>query len=381
MCRSVTQEVDMSVEFIGMLNANGLSESRQPRGPAIDKAYLAAIAQAHEHAGFDRALIGYFSVGPDGFQVASFAAAQTRKLKFLLAHRPGFVAPALAARQLATLDHFSDGRLAVHIITGGDDAEQEKEGDFLDKEQRYQRTDEYLDVVRKVWTHDIPFDHDGPHYRVKGAFTPIKPLQKPTIPIYFGGSSATAIQVAAKHADVYALWGESLAQVRETVNAVRAAAAAHGRQSKIRFSLSLRPIIADTEADAWKKAERILDAAKALQARSTVYAAPKSAPQNVGSQRLLAAAAQGKVLDKRLWTEIAALTGAKGNSTALVGTPEQVTESLLDYHDAGISTFLIRGFDPLEDALQYGRELIPLVRAEVERRAAQPRTLDAVGQN
>jgi alkanesulfonate monooxygenase len=101
----------------------------------------------------------------------------------------------------------------------------------------------------------------------------------------------------------------------------------------------------------------------------------------VGSQRLLAAAAQGKVLDKRLWTEIAALTGAKGNSTALVGTPEQVTESLLDYHDAGISTFLIRGFDPLEDALQYGRELIPLVRAEVERRAAQPRTLDAVGQN
>jgi alkanesulfonate monooxygenase len=372
----------MPVEFIGMLNTNGLSESRQPRGPAIDKPYLAAITLAHEHAGFDRALIGYFSVGADGFQVASFAAAQTRKLKFLLAHRPGFVAPALAARQLATLDHFSDGRLAVHVITGSDDAEQEKEGDFLDKERRYARTDEYLDVVRKVWTEDRPFDHHGPHYRVRGAFTPIKPVQKPQLPIYFGGSSSAAIRVAAKHADVYALWGESLAQVRETVNAVRAAAALHGRESKVRFSLSLRPILGATEAEAWARAERILESAKALQANSDVSGKPKSSPQNVGSQRLLAAAAQGKVLDKRLWTEIAALTGAKGNSTALVGTPKQVAESLLDYYEAGISTFLIRGFDPLEDALQYGRELIPLVRAEVDRRDSQPLALGtAAGQN
>jgi alkanesulfonate monooxygenase len=374
--------MQMSVEFIGMLNTNGVSESRQPRGPAIDKAYLAAITHAHEYAGFDRVLIGYFSVGADGFQVASFAAAQTKKLKFLLAHRPGFVAPALAARQLATLDHFSDGRLAVHVITGSDDAEQNKEGDFLDKEQRYARTDEYLDVVRKVWTEEKPFDHDGAHYRVKGAFTPVKPLQHPHLPVYFGGSSSAAIRVAAKHADVYALWGESLAQVRETVDVVRTAAAAHGRESKIRFSLSLRPILGVTEAEAWAKAERILESAKALQANSNLYGKPAGVPPNVGSQRLLAAAAQGKVVDKRLWTEIAALTGAKGNSTSLVGTPNQVAESLLEYHDVGISTFLIRGFDPLEDALQYGRDLIPLVRAEVARRKLQPVAFGAAaGQN
>jgi alkanesulfonate monooxygenase len=303
-------------------------------------------------------------------------------VKFLLAHRPGFVAPALAARQLATLDQFSDGRLAVHIITGSEDAEQQKEGDFLHKEPRYARTDEYLDVVRRVWADDRPFDHDGSHYRVKGAFTPIKPLQKPHLPIYFGGSSDAAIRVAAKHADVYALWGESLAQVRETIRAVRAAAAEHGRESKIRFSLSLRPILGATEADAWARAERILETAKALQAQSALYGKPTAAPQNTGSQRLLATAGQGKVVDKRLWTEIAALTGAKGNSTALVGTANQVAESLLDYYDAGITTFLIRGFDPLEDALQYGRDLIPLVRAEVARRASAPVKLDAAaGQN
>jgi alkanesulfonate monooxygenase len=361
----------MSVEFIGMLGTNGFSESRLPTGPAIDKNYLAAIAQAHEYAGFDRALIGYFSVGADGFQVASHAAAQTRRLKLLLAHRPGFVAPALAARQLASLDHFTDGRLAVHIITGGDDAEQQKEGDFLDKDQRYARTDEYLDIVKKVWTLDRPFDHEGAHYKVRGAFTPIKPLQRPHLPVYFGGSSEVALRVAAKHADVYALWGESLAQVRETVTAVRAAAAAQGRQTPIRFSLSLRPILGATEAEAWARAERILEAARALQSKSALYGPRTGGPQNVGSQRLLAAAAQGKVLDKRLWTEIAALTGAKGNSTSLVGTPEQVSESLLEYYDVGISTFLIRGFDPIEDALQYGRDLIPLVRSEVARRETE----------
>jgi alkanesulfonate monooxygenase len=357
----------MPVEFIGMLGTNGLSESRRSRGPAIDKAYLASIVQAHEYAGFDRALIGYFSYGADGFQVATYAAAQTRRLKLLLAHRPGFVAPALAARQLASLDQFSDGRLAVHIITGGDDDDQQREGDFLSKDERYARTDEYLDIVKKVWTLEEPFDHAGAHYRLRGAFTPIKPLQKPRPLVYFGGSSEAAIRVAGKHADVYAFWGEPLAQVRETVSAVRSAAATYARPFCPRFSLSLRPILGATEAEAWARADRILQAARVLQIESPVYA-PRAAPQNVGSQRLLHAASQGKIVDKRLWTEIAALTGAKGNSTSLVGTPEQVAEALLEYYEAGITTFLIRGFDPIEDALQYGRDLIPLVRAEIERR-------------
>jgi alkanesulfonate monooxygenase len=366
----------MPVEFIGMLGTNGRSESSVARGPAIDKAYLASIVQAHEYAGFDRALVGYFSYAADGFQVASYAAAQTRRLKLLLAHRPGFVAPALAARQLASLDQFTDGRLAVHIITGGDEDDQQREGDFLGKDERYARTDEYLDIVKKVWTLEDPFDHEGPYYRLRGAFTPIKPVQKPHPPVYFGGSSEAAIRVAGKHADVYAFWGEPLAQVRETVAAVRNAAAAHARSSAPRFSLSLRPIIGATEAEAWARAERILQAARLLQSQSGVHA--RAAPQNVGSQRLLRAAALGKIVDKRLWTEIAALTGAKWNSTSLVGTPEQVTESLLEYYDAGITTFLIRGFDPIEDALQYGRDLLPLVRAEVERRETRLPAAEAV---
>ena len=197
----------------------------------------------------------------------------------------------------------------------------------------------------------------------------MKPLQKPQIPVYFGGSSEAAIPVAGKHADIFALWGETQAQVAETIARVRHAAAKHGRQ--VKFSLSLRPVIAETEEAAWAKADAIAAEAKALREKAGL---PTSghAPPNAGSHRLLDAAKQGTRLDKRLWTGVAAVTGAAGNSTGLVGTPQQVAEALLDYYDLGVSTFLIRGFDPLDDAIAYGRDLIPLVRGLVAQRDANP---------
>lgn len=359
------------LEFIGIIGTQEASESRRAAGApgVIDKAYVSAIARAHEYAGFDRALIGYFSSAPDGFQVAAYAAHQTERLKLLLAHRPGFVAPTLAARQLASLDQLSDGRLAVHIITGGSDEEQARDGDFLAKDARYERSDEYLDVLKKTWTSAGPFDHEGRYYTVRDSFAAVRPLQTPHIPIFFGGASEAAIRVAGKHADVYALWGESLDQVRETIAAVRASAARHGRENHVRFSLSLRPVLGRTEDEAWARADRILEAAKALRgggAPSLVRGGLLT--QATGAQRLQAIAAKGPVVDTRLWTEIAALTGGGGNSTGLVGSPEQVAESLLDYWDLGVSTFLIRGFDPLSDALEYGRDLIPLVRRAIAAR-------------
>jgi alkanesulfonate monooxygenase len=361
----------MPLEFVGAIGTQDSSESRRAKGPVVDKSFISAFARAHEYSGFDRVLVGYFSGSPDGFQIAAYAAQQTDRLNFLLAHRPGFVAPTLAARQLATLDQFTNGRLAVHIITGGADHEQARDGDFLDKATRYQRTDEYLDVVRKTWTREVAFDHEGRFYRVEGAFSAVKCVQKPHMPVYFGGSSDEAIAVAGRHADVYAFWGETLEQTRETIAKVRAAEAAAGRSAQIRFSLSLRPILGRSEEAAWARAGQILETARASGAerRSSIFRRPGEAPQNVGSQRLLEAAAGGKVRDKRLWTEMAALTGASGNSTALVGTAEQVADSLLDYWDLGVTTFLIRGFDPLEDAIEYGRELIPRVREATANRA------------
>ena len=356
----------MSVEFIGYVGTHEVSEIHPYEGPVIDRDYVERVAKAHEDGGFDRALVAFGSTSPESQLVVAYAASVTKKLQFMIAHRPGFTAPTVAARQLATLDHFTGGRIAVHIITGGSDAELRKDGDHLTKDERYARTDEYLDIVRREWTSPTPFDYEGRYYQVEQAFGGVKPLQQPHIPIYFGGSSDAAIPVAGKHADIYALWGETLAQVRQSIAGVRAAAAQHGRQ--VRFSLSLRPVLADTEEAAWKRADEIVERARAVREAAGLPTSGHT-PPNAGSQRLLQAAAQGSRLDKRLWTGVAAVTGAAGNSTGLVGTPEQVADALLDYYDLGVSTFLIRGFDPLDDAIAYGRDLIPLVRERTARRS------------
>ncbi len=340
------------------------TEAGTPVGPPVNPAYVAELARAHERSGFDRVLIAHTSSMPDGFVVASHVLQQTERLGVLLAHRPGFLAPTLAARAYATLDAFHPGRVAMHVITGGDDADQARDGDFADKETRYRRTDDFLTVVRRTWDSATPFDHEGEFYRVAGAWSAVRPV--PTIPVYFGGASEAAIRVGGKHADAYAFWGEPLDGIRERIKDVRAAAAPYGREP--RFSVSLRPIVAATEAHAWARAEAILAATKDRwdTTRRTFGLDGRNA---VGSQRLLAAADQGDVLDKRLWTALAKVTGATGNSTALVGTYEQVADALLDYVDVGVTTLLIRGFDPLADARSYAH-LIELVRAGADDRHA-----------
>jgi alkanesulfonate monooxygenase len=177
---------------------------------------------------------------------------------------------------------------------------------------------------------------------------------------------------------VYALWGEPLAETAGQMAAVRAEAAKHGRSP--RFSVSFRPILGPTEELAWERAHRILasvqdnvKASKGQFAPSNRRYSADRRPENAGSQRLLAAAVAGERHDRALWTPLAAATGAAGNSTALVGTPETVAQALLDYVDIGVTTILIRGYDPYDDAIDYGRHLLPLVRAEVERRDHQTR--------
>jgi len=352
----------MSVKFIGYIGFNDTSEIHRDHSRAIDRAHIEQAAKAQEDAGFDRVLIPFGSNSPESQIVAAHAAALTTRLGFLIAHRPGFTQPTLAARQLATLDQLSGGRVAVHIITGGADAEMARDGDTSTKAERYARTDEYLTVLKQEWNAERPFDHSGRFYNVRQAFSSVKPAN---LPVFFGGASDEAIDVAGRHADVYALWGETQAQVREIVNSVRTSAARYGRRPG--FSLSLRPVIAGTEEAAWKRADEIVERVRELRAQEGVPTSGHT-PPNAGSQRLLQTAAAGYRVDKRLWTGVAAIGGARGNSTGLVGTAEQVAEAMLDYYDIGIDHFLIRGFEPLADAIGYGRELLPAVRALVAAR-------------
>jgi alkanesulfonate monooxygenase len=352
-----TGETVPAIEFIGIAHTADLSETITQVGPVIQPDYLYRLARAHEQSGFDRVLIAHSSSSPDGFIVADQVLNVTNRLGVLLAHRPGFIAPTIAARKYATIDAFHPGRIALHVITGGDDGDQARDGDFADKPARYRRTDEFLDIVQREWSSAERFDYEGEFYRVVGARSSVRPGH---LPIYFGGASPDAIRVGGRHADVYAFWGEPLAGIRERMAQVRASARQAGR-SIDHFSVSLRPIAADTEAAAWTRAHQLLELTRE---KAAAYVGDRDTSQAEGSQRLLRYAAAGEIHDKRLWTPLSAATGAAGNSTALVGSYEQVAESLLDYVAIGATTLLIRGYDPLADAADYGK-LIRLVHDQV----------------
>jgi alkanesulfonate monooxygenase len=320
----------------------------------ISRDWVIDFTRLHEQWDYDSVLVGYYASAAEGFGIALYAATHTERIKFLIAHRPGSVAPALAARQVATFDQLTQGRLSLHIIAGTTDQDQASEGDFLPKTDRYRRGGEYLDVMQKMWRSDRPFDHRGEFYRVEGAYSDIKPYQSPHPTLFFGGSSDGALQMGAEHCDVFAIFGEPLAETAARVEDFRRRAAKFGR--KVGFNMSLRPIMAATEGEAWDKAHRLL-----ADVERKTGPAPK--PGNHSSERLVAFAARGDVHDERLWMGIARATGAPGNTSCLVGTPEQIASAVLRYYRLGIHSFLLRGFENPQDTVAIGRDLIPLIRA------------------
>jgi len=349
----------MPVEIIGWVAPRITSELIPPEGDAFDADVIARTARVHEEADFDRALIGYFSNAPDGFLIGAHAASVTNRLGLLLAHRPGFVAPTLAARKLATLDQLSNGRTAVHMIAGGNDADQAKDGDHADHAARYRRTREYTQILKRSWTEPKPFDHQGEFYDIQRSYAEVRCAQQPRIPLYGGGGSDSAIEWLAPDIDVFMLWGEPLAQTAQFMEKVRRAAG----NNTIGFSVSTRPILGRTDAEAWDRAHHILE-----QIEANAQGRTARPPQNIGSQRLLQLAEDGELFDDCLWTKLATATGAPGNSTALVGSPDTVAEAMAKYYDLGVNSLLIRGYDPLPDAVEYGEQLIPRVRKLVAKR-------------
>jgi alkanesulfonate monooxygenase len=358
----------MTVRIIGMIGVTPPASDATLHiiEGGLSPHYVTEAARAHEASGFDLVLVGYSSSSAEGFLVALHAAGHTERLGYLIAHRPGFVAPTLMARKIATFDHLTGGRLAVHIITGKSDDEQEGDGDFTPKDERYRRAAEYLELMQLAWASEKPFDFDGAFYRVKGAHSDVRPLQKPHPPLFFGGASDGALEMGARLCDVYAIYAEPLASTRERIAQFRARAAPFGR--KPGFNVSVRPIIAASEGAAWDKANKILGA---MTGKTTGENSSKgwsrqeaaAGPVDNAGRRLMSFALESDIHDERLWMPIARATGALGNTSCLVGTPEQVARAILEYYKLGIGSVLIRGFDPFNDTVEFGRELIPAIKA------------------
>ncbi|GIW07589.1 MAG: hypothetical protein KatS3mg060_2394 [Dehalococcoidia bacterium] len=352
----------MPVQFVGALSGT-MKQVADPGLPRDPVGYARQVAQIYEAAGYDLLLLGWTSTGGDSLSTAFFASTVTERLRFLIAHRTGFIAPTVAARMLAMLDHYLNGRLLLHAISGGSDVEQRRDGDWLDHDARYRRSAEFLTIVRRMWTSPEPFDFTGEFYRVAGAFATIKPLQQPHIPVSFGGGSPAALAVGSEHADIYVLTGEPLDSIRERIARIRALAAPFGRSPE--FGLTIRATIAPTERQAWERAFAIAERLGAL------GGALRKESESSTAQRAAEIIDAREIYDKRFWTGIGRAAGPAtrlGETATLVGTPDQVAESLLDYYDAGIRLFFLYGLDLARDPAELGRELFPLVREAVRRR-------------
>jgi len=361
----------MPVEFLGIAATNDGSEITTRSGPSFDKDYTLRLARAHEEHGWDRVLFAYGSGSPDPNAAAAYIASQTGVLQLLLAHRPNVAYPTFAAKTFATIDQISGGRVTVHFITGGTDHEQQREGDYLTHDERYTRTREYMAIVKQAWTAREPFDHEGPHYKFADFVSDVFPVQQPRPKLSFGGSSPAAYQAGGAEADIYCLWGEPLARTAEQIESVKAAARAAGRTDVPKIQVAFRPIIAPTQDKAWEKAHDIvgrIEQRVAANGGALSRRRPVKNPENTGSQRLIAIAAEGERFDRALWTRTAAVTGGAGNSNALVGTPETVARAILDYVDLGVDIISMRGYDLLADAIDVGDHVIPIVREEVARK-------------
>ncbi|WP_037368378.1 LLM class flavin-dependent oxidoreductase [Amycolatopsis orientalis] len=337
------------------------SQGPSAQRPA-DLDYLAQVARAAERLGFEGVLTPTGTWCEDAWLTTAALIRETSKLKFLVAFRPGVISPTLAAQMAGTFQRLSGGRVLLNIVTGGDAIEQRRFGDWHDHDARYARTDEFLSIVRGVWS-GKPFDFAGDHLRVEGATTLAAP--DPVPPLYFGGSSAAALPVAARHADVYLTWGEPPAQVAEKIGKVRELAEQAGRT--VRFGVRLHTIARDTSAEAWAEAQKLLDALSPEQIAKAQ--SQLAASESVGQQRMVAlhggragTAARELEIHPHLWAGIGLVRGGAG--TALVGSYAEIADLIEEYHAAGVSEFVLSGYPHLEEAYWFGEG----VRPELARR-------------
>ncbi|WP_216908466.1 LLM class flavin-dependent oxidoreductase [Nocardia noduli] len=321
---------------------------------------LTAQAKALEAHGWKGALVGTGWGRPDTFTVATALAARTETFEPLVAIRPGYWRPAHFASAAASLDHLSGGRLRVNIVSGKDNlgAYGEAEEDQAD---RYARTKEFLQLVRKLWTEDnVTFR--GEHYRVTDSTVTPRIARRgerrhPTL--YFGGASEAAQRVAATEADVQLFWGEPLAGVQERIEHLRTLSAELGREhAPLEFGLRVTTFVRDTTEQAWAEAEaKVAEMAKN-------QPDPAQNPHRrtaVGQQRLLDLAARGDVIDDNLYTAPGRYGGGGAGTTWLVGSPEDVAKSLRRYRDLGITHFVLSDTPYLREIERQGDQLLPLL--------------------
>src|SRR5580692_4358442 len=318
--------------------------------------YLGQIARAAEQLGFEGALTPTGAWCEDAWLATAMLAGVTERLKFLVAFRPGLISPTLSAQMAATFQRHSNGRLLLNVVTGGESAEQRAYGDFLDKEQRYARCDEFLDIVTRLWRGET-VTHHGDHLQVEGAR--LATLPDPVPDLYFGGSSGPAGPVAARRTDVYLTWGEAPDAVDKKLRWMDGLAREVGRT--LRYGIRLHVISRDTADEAWRQADRLIEGVDEAMVRNVQENLARSESEGLRRMRELHGGSRDNLeVSPNLWAGVGLLRGGAG--TALVGSHTEVADRILEYADLGISEFILSGYPHLEEAYWFGEGVLPLLR-------------------
>lgn len=325
----------------------------------VDYDYLKQVAGAADSLGYDGVLLPTGRSCEDAWVVASSLIGTTRRLKFLVAIRPGISSPGMSARMAATFDRLSEGRLLVNVVTGGDPEELAGDGLFAGHDERYAIAGEFLKIWRQLLESSGrggAVDFEGQHLRVKESRILFPPVQQPHPPVYFGGSSDVALDLAAQQADVYLTWGEPPAAVHAKIAEVRRRASLHGRT--LRFGIRLHVIVRDTTKAAWQAAEELISKVDAATIARAQAALERTDSEGQRRMRMLHAGRRDKLeVAPNLWAGVGLVRGGAG--TALVGDADTVVARLREYADMGIDTFILSGYPHLDEAYRVAELLFP----------------------
>jgi alkanesulfonate monooxygenase len=337
---------------------HGVSAGSGVHGRSASVPYLGQIARSAEQLGFEAALTPTGAWCEDAWVTTAMLSSVSERLKFLVAFRPGLIAPFLAAQMAGTFQNLSGGRLLLNVVTGGESVEQRMFGDFLEKDERYERCGEFLHLIKAVWAGET-VTYAGKHYQIENAS--LSQIPDPLPEVYFGGSSPAALDVAAQYADVYLTWGEPPAAVEEKIERVRKRAADAGRE--LRFGIRLHTIARETSQDAWAEADRLLSQISPEDIARVQEGLKRS--ESEGQRRMLElnqGSKDGLEIHPNLWAGVGLVRGGAG--TAMVGSYSEIADLIEQYAAVGIEEFVLSGYPHLEESYWFGEGVLP----ELERR-------------
>ncbi|MCK4081136.1 MULTISPECIES: FMNH2-dependent alkanesulfonate monooxygenase [Acinetobacter] len=349
-------------------------------GRQVDHAYMKQIAVAVDNLGYEGVLIPTGRSCEDPWITAASLIDATKNLKFLVALRPGVTTPALAARMAATFDRLSNGRVLLNLVTGGDEQELKGDGVYEDHATRYQTAAEYTKIWREILTRSHTgesFTFHGERLSVDDAKLLYPPVQQPYPPLWFGGSSEAAQELAAEQVDTYLTWGEPPAAVEEKIQTMQAKSAAKGR--RLNYGIRLHVIVRETSAEAWAAADELIQYVD----DATIAAAQQKFRQmdSVGQRRMaeLHNGDKSKLeVSPNLWAGVGLVRGGAG--TALVGDPQTVADRIQEYADLGINTFIFSGYPHLEESIRFAELVFPLLSLQTRKKLAQPNLTGPFGE-